>query len=191
MWNWNYRRIIILCRRPCSNSCNASPNSNNIDNSNYPNDNIPRNRENPDIARLIRYLSTNVGALLARRPVTRAIGLTVVNAGNIIADVASNEERANYWIDQWNFYKANGRFRGGAQGSGPFERGTNPFEPASGQGPTSSGSLLLSKPGNTSTSNFTSNLIGDGSVDFSFIKDFFTPVDHNIPLDTLISVHFP
>ena len=61
---------------------------------------------------------------------SRAIGLTVANAGNILADVATNEERANYWIDQYYFFKANGRFRGGAPGTGPFERGTNPFEPS-------------------------------------------------------------
>ena len=61
-------------------------------------ENIPRNRDNPDVARLIRYLSTNIGALMMRRPISRAIGLTIANCGNIIADAFffNNEERANY-----------------------------------------------------------------------------------------------
>lgn len=134
-------------------------------------DNIPRNSDNNDLPRLIRYLSANIAALAARKPLNRAIGLTIANAGNIIADVLSNEERANYWIDQYNFYRNNGRFRGGQSGSGPFERGTNPFD----------------KPediGNSDTS--TSNLI----TNFDSIKDLFSPVEHSIPLDTLINVHF-
>ena len=140
---------------------------------NNPSDNILKNRDNPDYPKLIRYLSTNIAALAARRPMSRAIGLAIANAGNIMADIASNEERANYWIDQYNFYLKNGRLRGGQDGSGPFERGSNPFD----------------NPENIGSSNnteSTSNFIGDSN----FIKDLFSPVDHSIPLDTLINVHF-
>ena len=99
---------------------------------------------------------------------TRAIGLTIANAGNVLADLVSNEERANYWIDQFNYYQNNGRFRGGQPGSGPFERGTNPFENPD-------------DIGRSDTSNYL--------PDLSFIKDFFAPVEHSIPLDTLQNVH--
>nr|YP_010041361.1 hypothetical protein J6642_mgp03 [Pisolithus microcarpus]QPA36138.1 hypothetical protein [Pisolithus microcarpus] len=140
------------------------------DNNNLPNDNIPRNRENPDYARLIRYLTTNVAALSSRRPINRLIGLTIANAGNIIADIFSNEERANYWIDQYNFYMINGRLRGGQDGTGPFERGTNPFENNS-----------------DNSNNFvdSSHFLGN----FDFIREFLTPVEHSIPLETLINIH--
>ena len=132
-------------------------------------DNIPRgDSRNNDIARLIRYISGNVAALSARRAMTSAIGLTIANAGNILADIASDEERANYWIDQYNLYKANGRLSGGQPGSGPFERGTNPFE----------------NPDNIGRSD-TSNYLPD----LSFIKDLFAPVEHSIPLDTLQNIH--
>ena len=157
-----------------------SDNNNNNNNNNIPNDNIPRNMNNTDYARLIRYLSSNVAALTLRRPITRLIGLTIANAGNILADIASNEERANYWLgtfnlalDQYNFYSRNGRFRGGQDFTGPFERGTNPFENGG-------------NTGNSNNSENTSNLISN----FDFIKDFLSPVDHSIPIDTLINVHF-
>lgn len=139
-----------------------------------PTDNIPRNKENVDYARLIRYLSGNIAALTVRRPMTRAIGLTIANAGNILADVATNEEKANYWIDQYNHYVRTGRFRGGQGGSGPFERGTNPFENSCEN--TENLSNL------SSTSNFSGN--------FYFFKELLSPVEHSIPLETLINVHF-
>nr|WVH38221.1 hypothetical protein [Trametes cingulata] len=135
--------------------------------SNSTGDNI-RNNGNDDIARIIRYITGNIAALSARRPMNRAIGLTIANAGNILADIVSNEERANYWIDLYNFYVANGRFRGGQPGSGPFERGNNPFD-----NPDNIGKF--------DTSNYL--------PDFSFIKDFFAPVEHSIPLETLQNVH--
>jgi hypothetical protein len=137
---------------------------------NIPNDNIPSNRDNPDIPRIIRSLTTNIAALTARRPITKAIALTIANAGNVMADILSNEERANYWIDQYNFYMSNGRFRGGQSGTGPFEIGTNPFLNAG------------ESSGSGSTSNFTSK--------FDFLRDFLSPVDHSISLETLINVHF-
>jgi hypothetical protein len=157
--------------------------SNMSENNNVPNDNTPRNRYNPDIPRLIRYLSTNVAALMARRPMSRALGLTIVNAGNILADVVSNEERANYWIDQYNFFRANG-IRGGLNGTGPFERGTNPFETLENDGNSNipdsgDSSKVISHQGDSS------NFIGN----FDFIRDLFSPVDHSIPLDTLLNVH--
>lgn len=158
--------VLKMADNNISTSTSTSTNTNTNTNTN---DNIPRTRDNPDYARLIRYLSANIGALASKRPVTRAIGLTIANAGNILADIASNEERANYWIDQYNFYKTNGRFRGGQPGSGPFERGSNPFDdPAN--------------IGNSDTTNFMPN--------FEFIRDLLSPVEHSIPLDTLINVHF-
>ena len=133
-------------------------------------DNIPRGGgRNEDVSRLIRYISANIVALSASRPMNRTIGLTIANAGNLIADILSNEERANYWIDQFNFYQANGRMRGGQPGAGPFERGTNPFD----------------QSGNTDRSD-TSNYLPD----LDLFKDLFTPVEHSIPLDTLLNVHF-
>ena len=138
--------------------------------SNDTGDNIPRggNRDE-DMARIIRYLTANVAAITARRPITRAIGLAIGNAGNILADVVSNEERANYWIDQFNFYRATGRFRGGATCSGPFERGANPFD-----NPNDIGNPEPSK------------FLPDSNI----LKDLFSPVEHSIPLDTLQNVHF-
>jgi hypothetical protein len=154
-----------------NNNPNPNPNTNTNTNTNT-NDNIPRNTTNPDYPRLIRYLSTNIAALSIQRPMTRAIGLTIANAGNIIADIVSSEEKANYWIDQYNFFMRNGRLRGGQDGTGPFERGTNPFDNQGGTGNSN---------GLGDTSNFTSN--------FDFIKEFLSPVDHSIPLGTLINLH--
>jgi len=88
-------------------------------------DNIPRFSDNPDYPRLIRYITTNFAALMLRRPISRGIGLAIANTTNIMLDIFSNEERTNYWIDQYNFYQQNGRLRGGQPGTGPFERGTN------------------------------------------------------------------
>lgn len=106
--------------------------SNNNSNNNLlinSNDNIPRgNNANLDVPRMIRYISANLAALSARRPIGRGVGLILANGGNILADVLSSEKRANYWIDQFNFYNKNGRFRGGQNGSGPFERGTYPWD---------------------------------------------------------------
>ena len=136
-------------------------------------DNITRGegRQN-DLARLVRYVSGNIAALTMRRPMTRLIAVTLVNGSNILADIFSDEERANYWIDQYNFFffedMNNGRLRGGQPGSGPFERGTNPF----------------ADPNSIDRSD-TSNYLPD----FRFLTDFFTPVEHSIPVDTLQNVH--
>lgn len=61
---------------------------------------------------MIRNLSSNVGVLIVRRTITRAIGLVITNAGNILADVRTNEGKANYWLEEWNTYNAKDRFRG-------------------------------------------------------------------------------
>lgn len=160
--------------------------STNNNNNNTLNNNIPTNRENPDYPRLVRYICTNVAALMVRRPGARILALTIANAGNILADVASNEERANYWIDKYNFYRINGRFRGGQPGTGPFERNTNPFDrPAN----INNSNTNVTDPGGSSSvvspKGDSSNFIGD----FDFFRDIFSPVDHSIPLDTLINVH--
>lgn len=165
------------------NNINNNTNNNTNTNSNaIPNDNIPRTRENPDYARLIRYITANVAALANKRPITRAIGIAVANGGNILADVVSSEERANYWIDQYNFYRINGRLRGGQSGSGPFERGTNPFDNPNNSGPLEGGSNPFDNINNSDTSNYVSHL--------DIINKLFSPVEHSIPLDTLINVHF-
>jgi hypothetical protein len=185
-------------------------NNNNNNNNNIPSDNVPRNVYNsPDYARLIRYLSTNVTALAAKRPVTRALGLTIANTGNLIADIVSNEEKANYWIDQFNHWNVFGRLRGGQPGSGPFERGTfengthpfdnlNSYPDSNVEGQSSNllsnsnlNSNVAGQPSNLGpNSNNTSNFLEDFNFDFSFIGDFFAPVNHSIPLNTLINVHF-
>jgi hypothetical protein len=60
--------------------------------------------DNPDIPRIIRYLTSIIAALAASSPMGRVAGLGIALAGKIIADVISNEEKANYWIDQYNFF---------------------------------------------------------------------------------------
>lgn len=166
-------------------------------------DNVPRGNGNnrEDAARLIRYLFANIAALSARRPVTRGVGIAIANAGNIIADVVSDEQRANYWIDNFQHLQKYGRFRGGQEGYGPFERGTSPFDPevignnkgpdtepgsSSGGGPSSGSGSITSSFTSDSNSNF--NVFDN--IDISFIKNFFSPVEHSMPLDTLINVHF-
>lgn len=116
-------------------------------------DNVPEGSGNnrDDTARLIRYLCTNIAALSARRPINRGVGLAIANAGNIIADIMVDERRANYWVDNFLHFQRFGRFRGGQEGYGPFERGTSPFDPAvvgtnRGPGPDQ-GSSLSSGPG--------------------------------------------
>src|SRR5882762_4392629 len=77
-----------------NNTNNTNTNSNN--NNQLPYDNIPRNINNTDPARLIRYLVGNIAALAARRPAGRLTSFFVTNVTNVLIDVASNEERANY-----------------------------------------------------------------------------------------------
>lgn len=60
-----------------------------------PNDNIPRHHDNPDLSRMIRYLSGNTAALMAASPRNKAVGVFVSNSFNLIADVISNEEKAS------------------------------------------------------------------------------------------------
>lgn len=148
--------LVLKMSNNSNSNTNLNPNLGDI---------IPRNRDNLDIPRIIRYLGSNIAAIFVIRPMSKAIGLTLTSAVNILADIVNNEEKANYWIDQYNFYKFNGRFRVGQGGSGPFERGTNP----------------LDNLNNSGTSNF--------MPDSNFIRDLFSPVEHSIPLDTLINVH--
>jgi hypothetical protein len=107
-----------------------SNNNNNNQNNLIPSDNLPRNTNNKDPARLIRYVVGNIAALAARIPGGRLSTGFNANGTNVLIDIASSEEKANYWIDQYNHYMQFGRLRGGQTGHGPFERdrGTNPFE---------------------------------------------------------------
>src|SRR5882762_6304564 len=66
----------------------------NDNNTNTNNNN--NNNNNTDPARLIRYLVGNIAALAARRPAGRLTSFFVTNVTNVLIDVASNEERANY-----------------------------------------------------------------------------------------------
>jgi len=136
------------------------------------NDNITRNRDYPDYTRLIRDFCTNIAALIAQRPIFRAIVFTISNAGHIMSDIVSSEEKANYWIDQYNFFMKTDRLIDGQDETGPFERGTNLFYNQGGTENTK---------GLGDTSNFTSN--------FDFIRELLSPVDHSIPLGTLINIH--
>lgn len=142
-------------------------------NNNRLNDNIPRNQDNPDYARTIRYLSTNIAAMAARRPLTRLASVFITNGANIIYDIASSEERANYWIDQYNFYKNNGRLRGGQNGTGPFERGENPFI----------------DPNNPSNRDDPSSLNFADDSSSNLFRELLSPVDHSLPLETLLNIH--
>lgn len=171
----------------------ASNNNNNINtssNSNGDFTNIPADSQGIDYARLIRYFSVNIAALAARRPLTRAAGLALGNTANILADIVSSEARANFWIDQYIYYRNNGRFRGGQPGSGPFERGNefNPFDPNQNGGSGSSGISNF-----VSTSNFGGNSNSNNSIldyfSLDFFRDFFAPVEHSISLTNLVTIH--
>ncbi len=155
-------------------------------NNNALNENIFRNRENPDYLKLVRYLCTNLTALMVRRPEAKILAIIIANAGNILADVVYNEERANYWIDQYNFYRVNGRLRGEQPGTRPFERDTNPFDgPANIHNSNTNVIDLGGFSSLVSPKGDSSNFIGD----FNFFRAIFSPVDHSIPLGTLINVH--
>jgi hypothetical protein len=78
-----------------TNNTNNTNTNSNINNQ-LPYDNIPRNINNTDSARLIRYLVGNIAALTARRPAARLTSFFVTNVTNVLIDIASNEERANY-----------------------------------------------------------------------------------------------
>ena len=166
-------------------------------------DGIPRGNGNnrEDTGRIIRYIATNVAALAIRRPMTRAAGIAIANAGNIIADILSDPERANYWIDNIQHFQRYGRFRGGQEGYGPFERGTSPFDPAlleGNKGPDSDTGPGSSSGGNSGSGSITSSFTSDSNnnfnfldnLDISFIKNFFSPVEHTMSLDTLLNLHF-
>ena len=106
--------ILNMADNNQANNQNAGQNTNqNSHNQISPNmglnDNIPRHHDNPDLSRMIRYISGNAAALMAGSPRNRAVGVFVSNSFNLIADVISNEEKANYWIDQYNHYMKYGR----------------------------------------------------------------------------------
>ena len=122
---------------------------------------------NDDLPRLIRYLTTNVAALPAKRPMTRALGLTIANQGNILADVATDEKKAKFWADQYNHFRHNGKFNTSDKKE-LFEEGTKPFADIKDIGKPDGNNFL---------------------PDFNFFKDLFSPVEHSIQLETLQSVH--
>lgn len=151
--------------------------------------NLPSRDQGQDFPRLIRYVAVNIAALATRRPVVRAINVILANAGNIVADVLTDPGRATYWLDQLEFQRANGRFRGGQPGSGPLERGNMP-------GNTTPTAETSTSATTASTSN-TSNFLGDSDTssflsyfDFTKILEIFSPVEHSIPLSELINLYF-
>ena len=87
----------------------------------------------------------------------------------------------NSWIDQYNHYMKHGRMRGGEKGEGPFERSFNPFYNNS-KGPDDNNS--------SGGSGISSLVDSSNSADSNFIRNLLSPVDHSIPLDTLINQHF-
>ena len=123
---------------------------------------------NEDRARLVRYLATNLAVLQARRPMTKAIGLLIINTGNILQDVVKDERKTRFWMEQYINYKDHGRFKVSEENSVSFPKGQNPFED-------------IVKMGDTKGNNFL--------PDFNFFKDLFSPVEHSIPLDTLQDIH--
>lgn len=131
-------------------------------------DNIPNKNNNNDYGRLI----STINAAIVRKPVLRAAAITAAATANILLDIVSDEARANYWIDQYAHYQNHGRLRGGRPGAGPFERGF----------------LDLPRPGQGS-SNLTSNSTSDSNPILDYIFNLFSPVEHSIPLETLISMH--
>lgn len=182
---YNSDLILNMADNNQTNNQNTGQNTNqNLYNRIYPNmelnDNIPRHHDNPDFSRMIRYISGNAAALMAATPRNRAVGVFVSNSFNLIADVIGNEEKANYWIDQYNHYMKHGRMRGGEKGNGPFERSFNPFD-------NNPGGSNNDSPGGSGISSLVDS---SDSSDFNFIRNLLSPVDHSIPLDTLINQHF-
>lgn len=172
--------------------------SNNNDNSNNSNNSLPKYTNIPhsdnNYNSMIRTIAINAAALAAKTPRTRAVSLVLGNTYAALTDIITNEERAsppyggrckgasgpfaNYWIDQYNHYLRYGRLRGGQQGEGPFEREFNPFNPEN---------KFDSSFGNYSYSSFVDS---SDSVDKNIIQKFLSPVEHSIPLETLINQHF-
>lgn len=191
---YNFVDYNDLIMNMSSNNQNNSPGQNNNpgqnNSGNFPNPypwlnhpetilaewNLPVDNNNMDLARLVRYISGNLIAYSMRQPRTRLASAAMTNGFNVILDVISNEQRANYWIDQYNHWIIHGRLRGGQSGYGPFERGTNPFEPPS---ENNNGGAGYSGVNNFANSNNPLDLI----------RDFLSPVDHSIPLPTLVNVH--
>jgi hypothetical protein len=171
--------IMNMNNNPNNNVPNNNVPNNNVPNNNVPFNNIPQQSSNNDLGRMVRYLSTNAGALMAANPKSRALALFGVNTFNLIADVLSNEERANYWLDQWNFYQANNRTRGGQPGTGPFERGFNPFNPPSDPDENAGGG--------SGVNSFTDSPDSPGN---NFLLNLLSEANHSIPLETLVNQHF-
>lgn len=175
-----------------------APNNNNNTNNNF--NYIPQANSNTDYARIIRYLSLNIATLALRRPVLRIGALSFTNSINVFLDILSDERRSNFWIDTLNNFTRTGRFRGGQPGSGPFERESNSNNNTStGETPGSGNKLEIYKGSSSSALNFRpkgdepttndSSGISDHFFIGDFIRDFFSPIEHSIPLDTLINVH--
>jgi hypothetical protein len=75
---------------------NDNNQSDNINNPN-PHDNIPRNFNNPDYPRIIRYISSNIAAMAIKRPFIRIGTILLTNGTNLFYDALSNEEKAPRW----------------------------------------------------------------------------------------------
>lgn len=137
--------------------------------------NIPN--QNNNYNSMIRTIAVNAAALAARTPRTRAVSLILGNTYSTLTDIITNEEKANYWIDQYTFYQQNGRLRGGSTGEGPFEREFNPFNGDNKFNDTSRDSSYL--PSTDSP----------GSEDYNFIQNILLPAEHTIPTETLVNQH--
>jgi hypothetical protein len=156
----------------------------NDNNNNIQIDNIPSNRENVDYTRLISDLGVSIAAFAIRRPLTRIGALIMGHTANTILDILNNEERANFWIDQYKNNRIHGRLlqyfvNGGQAGSGPFY-----LNPKLNPNNASLGDSFASK---TDINSNITKFIGDSDSDL--FRDLISPVEHSIPLSTLVNVH--
>jgi hypothetical protein len=158
----------------------STPSPNNNTNNNF--NNIPPANNNTDYGRLMRYLTLNIASLALRRPALRIGALGFTNTVNVFLDILSDERRSNFWIDNLNHYARTGRFRGGQQGSGPFERDSISNNSISNGDTQNSGS-------SSSALNFLQDEPSDKFIIGDFIRNFFSPIEHSIPLETLINLH--
>lgn len=170
------------------NMMNNNDNTNNNPGNNNPINNVSNENSGRfdysllTISTLVIYLSDNIGILGLRRPFTDVMSETVLNASMVILDLTSSPEMANYWIDEYNHYIRTGSLRVEEPG-GPIPSiylDPNPFARVS---ETNNLPLPAIEPNNQFLP------IDSLPLKFDFIREFLTPVQHSIPLETLINIH--
>src|SRR5882757_7622078 len=183
MINLSFSDIICNMMENNDNTNNNSETGNNNPINNVSNQNIGRfDYSLLTIATLITYLSDNISILLLQRPFTNLMSQTIVNASMVILDLTSFPQMANYWIDEYNHYIRTGSLRVEEPG-GPIPSiylDPNPFARVS---ETNNPPLPAIEPNNQFLP------IDSLPLKFDFIREFLTPVQHSIPLETLINIH--